>query len=123
MESIEILKIGDIVAGSIYLLDVDTISDDRKLIVSIAIDSLIEEIKTDFFYKTVPKSLNIKQEPRIGILDGIPTVGDSITINKYTWVTSTVQYIITNNIFITKNSVYLLIDKSMLRDDKLNKIL
>jgi len=58
----------------------------------------------------------------IGISDGNPIVGKSFTINNSSWHTSEVIEIIDENIIITRNSVYLLLNKSIDRDKKLKNL-
>lgn len=54
-----------------------------------------------------------------GISDGDPTIGQSFTVNNSSWQTSKIELIISDNILITKNSVYAIHDVSTLRDQKL----
>jgi hypothetical protein len=57
-----------------------------------------------------------------GISDGDPQIGQSYTINKSSWYTSTVIKIIDGVVLITKNSVYAIHNISDLREDKLKGI-
>lgn len=68
-------------------------------------------------------SLNyLKRSKLTGIPDGDPIIGKPFTINNSSWHTSAVVDIISNDLFITKNSVYLLYDKSIDRDNKLREL-
>jgi hypothetical protein len=58
----------------------------------------------------------------VGHIDEIPLVGQPFTMNKRSWHSSRIEYIIDNCIIITKNSVYALHDISKLREIKLQNI-
>ena len=58
----------------------------------------------------------LSDDPLIGISDGDPIIGQSFTINNSSWHTSKVLEIIEDNIIVTKNSIYLIYNKSNHRD-------
>jgi len=60
--------------------------------------------------------VGMTERPVIGIPDGEPIIGKSFTINNSSWHTSEVKKIIENDILVTRNSVYLLYNKSNHRD-------
>lgn len=59
---------------------------------------------------------------RIGIPDGDPIIGQSFTINNSSWCTSRIEIIISDNILITKNSVYAIHNNLIMRDQKLKDL-
>jgi hypothetical protein len=59
---------------------------------------------------------------RIGVSDGSPIVGQPFTINNNNWHTSKIELIISDNILITKNSVYAIHNNSVMRDQKLKDL-
>src|ERR1035437_2771630 len=65
---------------------------------------------------------NTPSMPVIGVSDGDPIIGSAFTINNSHWHTSSVLEIIEEDIFITKNSVYLIYNKSKERDKKLKNL-
>lgn len=58
--------------------------------------------------------------PLVGELDGELVIGMSFAVGN--WHSSVVEKIISNNIVITKNSVYAIHSLSEFRNDKLNKL-
>lgn len=57
-----------------------------------------------------------------GTSDSSPVIGQAFTINNSSWHTSPVEIIISDNIIITKNSVYAIHDASIMRDQKLKDL-
>lgn len=59
----------------------------------------------------------------IGIADDDPKAGESFRMDNYSWRTSVVTKVVSGNIIITGNSVYALHNTSLMRDQKLNKLI
>lgn len=130
-EEVQIIKIGQILGsinGGLPTLMVDENTDISKYYV----DILRENVKDTYIIMrttgiiTQPSFSNyntfagITKNPLVGISDGPPIIGQSYTINNSSWHTSSVIDIIDGNLLVTKNSVYLIYNKSEERDKKLN---
>lgn len=64
----------------------------------------------------------IKNVNLTGIADDYPKSGQIFTINNSSWHTSKVDLIIEGCILVTRNSIYALHSKSLIRDKKLKQI-
>ncbi len=126
-EEVHIIKIGEIIGPigerKAYLM-VDEDDDINKYYVNIVREhfkdthmimksSGIIRQPTWSSYNTF---VGMTERPVIGIPDGEPIIGKSFTINNSSWHTSEVKKIIENDILVTRNSVYLLYNKSNHRD-------
>lgn len=131
--SVEILRL-----GSITRRVIDTKISDRFLLMIVAdggsiYDQYISKLKSqrrnnwDFINTTKDiiggshvgrfsrESINV-----IGEIHQLPEVGKSFRVGS--WQSSVVDYIIDNDIVVTKNSIYALHNQSKLRDKKLSNL-
>ena len=63
-----------------------------------------------------------KSKHMSGFSDGDPIVGQAFTIDHSSWHTSKVVELIGSSIILTKNSVYAIHNKSVVRNDKLKDL-
>jgi hypothetical protein len=109
---IEIIKIGEIMGDMILLK-----SEDPKL--EYYINILVNNCN---LYKYQKTQGIIRSKSYSGIPDFEPTIGESFTLDNSEFWTSVVTLIVSENVIITRNSVYALHDKSKLRQKKLNEL-
>lgn len=130
MNKVEIIKIAEIFrsANKPHIMYEET--PRTKLYVG----KLIDFVNENYTNYAAIKSMGVIRQPHFdslnylkrttltGVPDGNPIVGKPFTINNSSWHTSVVVDVISDNLFITKNSVYLLYDKSVDRDNKLKEL-
>lgn len=87
----------------------------------------LESINIEHHKLDTSKSNPIETYVKYGNYISDLKVGDRFTlgiINIFdSWITSDVKFIINNNLFITKNSVYFIYDQAIYRDEQLKKLL
>jgi hypothetical protein len=127
MDKVEIIKIAEIfrTTNTPHIMYEET--PRTKLYVKKLIDFVNENYTN---YKAI-KSMGVIRQPHMnylkrtiltGVPDGDPIIGKPFTLNNSSWHTSVVTDIISDELIITKNSVYLLYNKSMDRDNKLKEL-
>jgi hypothetical protein len=119
---IEIIKLGTIINNKTIL-----IVNDGDSIFNHYIDILRSNYKGDCSFLKSTKEIvgstfkwPIQNLKLIGELNGKPVVGKSFSLGS--WYSSVVEEIIEEDIIITKNSVYVLYNKSKLRNNKLEDL-
>jgi hypothetical protein len=87
------------------------------------IDILRKSCGDDYKYLKTEKLIGAVSHPKsVQKFDSEPEVGKAFTINNGAWQTSTVTRIVSDSIFITKNSVYAIHEVDKLRHQKLNDL-
>ena len=121
----KIVKIGRVEEGNEYL-----VPKGRSIITPIIFEhvNLYKqfELIDDFLYKIDRRKNNtIETHVKYGNYISDLKVGYRFTLGKTNIFDSTsdIKYIINNNLFITKNSVYFIYDQSSYRDEQLKKLL
>jgi hypothetical protein len=123
-QEVEILKIGSIIPDFTIM-----VINDAGSIFDYYISILREECGGEYKYLKTHKNIiggpysyrPGKNDSRVvGKLDGELVIGMSFSIGN--WHSSVVEKIVSNNIVITKNSVYAIHSLSDFRNDKLNKL-
>lgn len=134
--TVKIIKIGSVVKsftkGQSDLIELYRGSINDYYIDIIKRYSISENESLFEFIYSNKDSVNIKYSELDIKLHKFPKVGENTTgiilkSNQYCgsiqWSSTTVNYIIDDKIFITKNSVYAIYDLSEVRDSKINKLL
>jgi hypothetical protein len=121
MGKVEILKIGTIIimpkiGNGLFLMLVS----DGGPIYDYYIDILKKRCGDDYSYLKTEKF--IIEDSHVQKFDSDPEVGKTFTINNGSWQTSTVTRIVSDSVFITKNSVYAIHEVDKLRHQKLNDL-
>lgn len=119
MRKVEILKIGTIIPETILMVVVD-----GGPVYDYYIDILRKSCGNDYKYlKTEKLIVGAVSHPKsVQKFDSEPEVGKAFTINNGSWQTSTVTRIVSDSVFITKNSVYAIHEVDKLRHQKLNDL-
>lgn len=125
---VEVIKIGIVIpktyAEKIMKTTIAVSNSDCDSISKYYTSILTSKCRGDYnFITTADVGRIFKSDKFIGIADDDPKVGDSFKMNNYSWQTSVVTRVVNDNIIITKNSVYALHNISLMRDQKLNKLI
>lgn len=134
MQKVEVIKIGEILRlnqkvplimiikesnpiESHYINKLKNAIGDRYNILNT--DGIIRPSGSNFVSS---KILSDSSKNIYGVSDGDPIVGRAYTINNSLWHTSKIEEVIDTDLFITKNSVYALYNKSNMRENTLRDI-
>lgn len=133
---VEIIKLGSILRGGVYEITplIQIISKDETTlnedIISFYLGQLKEYVGDRYLImktKGIVGSINFNpyvsiKGPFFIINDSLPQIGQKFKCNSGNWGTSIVEEIVSDDVFITKNSVYLIYDKSKFRERKLDDL-
>jgi hypothetical protein len=119
MRKVEILKIGTIIPKTIIM-----VVSDGGPVYDYYIDILKKRCGDDYSYLKTEKFIigEVSHPKSVQKFDSDPEVGKTFTINNGSWQTSTVTRIVSDSVFITKNSVYAIHEVDKLRHQKLNDL-
>lgn len=124
---IEVIKIGIVIPKTYDEHDTKTtiaVNNNCDNISKYYTSILISKFRHDYnFIKTVDVGRILKSGKFIGVADEEPKIGENFKMNNYSWQTSSVDRVINDNIIITKNSAYALHNISLMRNQKLNKLI
>lgn len=125
---IEVIKIGIVIPKTYAEKNIKTTiavtNSDCDSISKYYTSILTSKCRPDYNFITITYVGRIfKSGKFIGVADDEPKIGETFKMDNYSWQTSVVNRVVNDNIIITKNSVYALHNISLMRDQKLNKLI